>query len=64
VTKADIEGAYGGDSDEDKELTSAYMLLYRRFDPELNLLPYYLKDMPPHLQVKYVFHVHIVKHFN
>ncbi|CAL8104991.1 unnamed protein product [Orchesella dallaii] len=50
ATRADIEGAYGGDSDEDKELTSAYMLLYRRFDPDLNLLPYYLNDMPPHLQ--------------
>ncbi|ODN02496.1 Ubiquitin carboxyl-terminal hydrolase 64E, partial [Orchesella cincta] len=50
VTKSDIEGAYGGDSDDDKELTSAYMLLYRRFDPDLNLLPYYLNDMPAHLQ--------------
>lgn len=46
----DIQSTYGGDREEDKELTSAYMLLYRRFDPTLNLLPYYLSEMPVHMQ--------------
>lgn len=46
----DIQSTYGGDREEDKELTSAYMLLYRRFDSELNLLPYYLHEMPAHMQ--------------
>lgn len=49
---ADIEGAFGGVSDDVRELTSAYMLLYRRFDETLNVLPYYLHEMPQHMQVR------------
>lgn len=46
----DIQSTYGGEREEDKEWLSAYMLLYRRFDPNLNLLPYHLDEMPVNMQ--------------
>jgi hypothetical protein len=45
-----VETAFGGNADSSDPI-SAYMLKYRRYDPEINTLPCLYEELPSHIQV-------------
>ena len=61
ITYDDIQKTYGGGptrayySGVYSSSTNAYMLMYRKIDPERNSLPMSLCDFPKHLQVRLPF---------